>query len=70
MTKPFLGKVVVTLLVNLSSGCQDIRHTLLSWMLTGGPINDDFNKTSPLKFEVNPLKILVSFFLDNVWNKR
>ena len=27
MTKPFLGKVVVTLLVNLSSGCQDIRET-------------------------------------------
>ena len=39
-------------------------------MLTGSHINDDFNKTSPLKFEVNPLKILVSFFLDNVWNKR
>ena len=39
-------------------------------MLTLNCINDDINKTSPLKFEVNPVNILVGFFLDNVWNKR
>ena len=39
-------------------------------MLTLSCINDDINETSPLKFEVNPVNILVGFFLDNVWNKR